>query len=189
MFSRTKVKPAKLAQGFTLIELMVTIAILAIVTTLAAPSMVSFVARWQLSNAVNTFTSSMKLARSEAVKRGRSAFMCRTTNGTTCTAGGGRLWATGWIVYVDNDNSSSLTANDTTIWVQQNLTAIDTISSSNFTEIQFTPAGTLRNGQGAQGLTFNWDNGGVHKRGLCISFSGRTRLVAEQADCQAGGQG
>lgn len=175
--------------GFSLVELLVTIAISAIVTTLAAPSMIQFYSRWQLSDAVNSYTSSLQLARSEAVKRGRITRMCTSSNGTACgNTGFGTLgWAMGWIVYVDNDASGAgVTAGDEILLYQSRLRRMDSIlsSTSASTSYAFTPFGTLQNGVGAQGLTFVWNSS--TRRGLCISFSGRTRLVTEFADCAAG---
>lgn len=180
----------RICKGFTLIELMVTIALVAIVSTLAAPSMIQFIARWQTTNVVNSFTSSLQLARSEAVKRGRAVRMCRSSNGTSCSAAseGTTGWIIGWIVFVDNDASGlPVTTPDEIIFVQSSISNFDSILSNNVSSIAFSPFGTLLNGVGMQGLTFSWDSN--RRRGVCISFSGRFRLVTESADCAAGGAG
>jgi type IV fimbrial biogenesis protein FimT len=159
---------------------------MAIVTSFAAPSMSEFFARWQISNTLNTYTSSLQLARSEAVKRGRIVRMCRSSNGTTCTAASEGLvgWKIGWIVYVDNDASgTTFTTGDEILFVQSGIENFDSILSNNSSTIAFSPFGTLVKGVGAQGLTFNKDD--TRSRGLCISFSGRYYFVDNTANCNS----
>lgn len=79
--------PSKQA-GFTLIELMVTIAILAIISMIAAPSFTPLMERWRVRGAAEELQSTIYYARSEAIKRG---------GGVTITATGGD-WAGGWVV-------------------------------------------------------------------------------------------
>lgn len=87
--------------GFTLIELMVTLAIAAILMFLAAPSFVSYQRNTQLTSAANTLLAAINAARGEAMKRGMSAMVVPTNNGSD--------WTTGWVVFVDKDNSRTYT--------------------------------------------------------------------------------
>lgn len=73
--------------GFTAIELMVVIAIVAILATLAAPSFNPLIERWRVRSASENLTSTLYFARSEAIKRG---------GGVTIDATGG--WELGWKV-------------------------------------------------------------------------------------------
>lgn len=59
------------ARGFTLIELLVTLAVAAILAVLSAPAWTTFLAKQQASADVNTVTSALTLARSEAIKQSR----------------------------------------------------------------------------------------------------------------------
>lgn len=81
-------------RGFTLIELMITIGLLAIVTTLALPSFVQFIQNNRLSGETNELVTAFQYARSEALKRADPVTVCASSNGTSC--GGG--WRQGWIV-------------------------------------------------------------------------------------------
>lgn len=90
-------------RGFTLIELMVTIAVLAILLTLAAPSFATLLRQWRLTSAAETLAGDLRLARSTAIRTSRPVTLC-ARNGDECGAGGN--WATsGWLMFSDlNDN-------------------------------------------------------------------------------------
>jgi type IV fimbrial biogenesis protein FimT len=174
--------------GFTLVELLVVISIMAILTALATPSMISFVGNWQTSNAVNSLSGSLQLARSEAIKRGRTVRICRSGNGTTCAAGTNNAnggWKSGWIVYVDNDASGGLNANDEVVLVQNTVTGMNDITSNSvgLSNFAFAQSGLMQNGVGSQGMNFSWDAAGTIRKALCISFTGRARVVADNTDC------
>ena len=91
-------------QGFTLIEMLVAVAIAAILTSIAAPSVAQLAASLQLSSASNTLVSSLHIARNEAIKRNGRVVLCKTTDGIHCTATGG--WEQGWIIFHDTNNNS-----------------------------------------------------------------------------------
>ena len=91
-------------QGFTLIEMLVAVAIAAILTSIAAPSVAQLAASLQLTAASNTLVSSLHLARNEAIKRNGRVVLCKTTDGIHCAATGG--WEQGWIIFHDSNNNS-----------------------------------------------------------------------------------
>ncbi|GAB2522299.1 GspH/FimT family pseudopilin [Lysobacter humi (ex Lee et al. 2017)] len=72
-------------RGFTLIELMVTIAVLAIIIGVAVPSFVSMTHRNRLAAASNEVVAVLQSARMEAVRRNRSVTVCPTADGATCS--------------------------------------------------------------------------------------------------------
>jgi type IV fimbrial biogenesis protein FimT len=180
---------ARTSSGFTLVELMVTVAITAVLASLALPSMRSFIGKWQLSNALNSYNSSLQIARSEAVKRGRVARMCRSANGTSCaTDSPTNGWGTGWLVYVDNDASGTLTVLDQIVTTQGAYSNFYNISTSGTNAstgtFVFTPTGFMQGGSANEGMTFSWDSGSTIQKTLCISRTGRSRIVTG-ATCSA----
>ena len=93
-------------QGFTLIELMVTLAIATILMMIAAPDMRGFIVSNRLSSNSNEILGALGLARTEAVRRNQRVIFCHVaaTNGTpditACTDPGTASWQ-GWMIFVD----------------------------------------------------------------------------------------
>lgn len=93
------------ARGFTLVELMVTVAILVILLAIGVPAMQGFLASRQVAGKTDALASAIRFARSEALKRAQSVTICQTTTADsvtpTCDTGTGD-WNSGWLVFVDN---------------------------------------------------------------------------------------
>jgi type IV fimbrial biogenesis protein FimT len=81
--------------GFTLIELMVTIAVVAILLGVAVPAFTSSQLSTQLRTSTNNLIAGAHLARSEAIKRNTIVRLCVSADGATCGSGN---WNQGWIV-------------------------------------------------------------------------------------------
>jgi type IV fimbrial biogenesis protein FimT len=95
-----KSRPSQV-RGFTLIELMVTISLLAILTTLVAPSFAKLIASTRLSSATNELYTSLVQAKSDAIRLGSRVTVCPSSNGSSCITAGTPTWTTGWITFSD----------------------------------------------------------------------------------------
>jgi type IV fimbrial biogenesis protein FimT len=90
-------KPAR-QHGFSLLELMTTITVAAILLVIAVPSFRDVIHRNQVSSASNEILASLAYARTEAITRGQLVSLCPSADGASCTAGG-QAFAPGWLVY------------------------------------------------------------------------------------------
>lgn len=182
--------------GFTLIELMVVIAIVAILTTLAAPSFTQLITKSSVSSAVNTFLADMRFARSEAVRRGGTVIMCRSDapeaaspRCNTNDGPGGNGWVSGWIIFEDRDGTQNYSSADQgqLLKVQGPITNLDTIleGSSGSTKFQFTAMGRMKSLTSATSLRFGTNMPDSLQRRVCVNQSGRARIIGDGSftDC------
>lgn len=102
------------SQGFTAIELMVVVSIVAILAAIAAPSFSPLIERWRVRQAAENLQSTLYYARSEAIKRGGSVVIAKAANGSGCTnATANTQWGCGWTVFVDTNNNGTQDAGQT----------------------------------------------------------------------------
>ncbi len=100
----------KRQNGFTMTELMVTIAIAAILLSLGVPAFKYITYSYRMASELNGFLGDMQYARGEALKEGNNVTVCASTNGSSCT--GGTNWAGGWIVFSDLSANHVVGGND-----------------------------------------------------------------------------
>lgn len=90
-----RLQSLKQVQGFTLIELMLTISVAAVLLTVGVPSFQEFIASNRLTSEVNGLSAFIQLARSEAIKSGRRVTLCASSDGTSCATTG--YWEQGYL--------------------------------------------------------------------------------------------
>ena len=94
-----RLPPPRQQRGFTLVELMIVVAVATVLLGFGIPSMTALMNSNKLTAATNALMSSMRLARSEAFKRNGRVVVCKSRDGVACTTSGG--WEQGWLVFHD----------------------------------------------------------------------------------------
>lgn len=92
----------RLSSGFTLMEVMVVVAILGVLAAIAGPSFSPLIERWRVRQAAEDLQSTLYYARSEAIKRG---------GGVSIQAKIGTAWDSGWQVIFDNSGTDEILQN------------------------------------------------------------------------------
>ncbi|MDQ2078124.1 GspH/FimT family pseudopilin [Marinimicrobium sp. ABcell2] len=131
-------------RGFTLIELVVTMVVLAIVVAFAIPNFNTMVRDSRSTTLGDDLIAAINYARAEAVKRGGRVSLCASSNGTACIGN----WTDGWIVFTDGATSDTAALAVTTVlrnWEAPNVNASITVTQNgadtNF--FRFTGVGAL----------------------------------------------
>lgn len=173
--------------GFTLIELMITLVIAAIIMTIAVPSFLTTIQSSRLTTQVNDLAADISLARSEAIKRGVRVGLCRSANpsaGTPTCGGSSNTWSTGWLIYADDDaDGAFVDADDTLIRIGQpapNAVTVITDSTADL-GVQYNTDGTLNSGGSIAVFTVCDARGAGSGRQIQINTMGRPRLVKGSA--------
>ena len=119
----------RLLRGFTIIELLVTVAVAAILLTVVVPSFVSVTQSTRASAEANLLVGDLYLARSEAIKRGQSVTVCSSSDGLSCN-GNPAVWSNGWIVFPDPAGTQVVAAGAPILRQQPPWTSTDSFTSA-----------------------------------------------------------
>ena len=131
------------AAGFTLIELAIVLAIVAILCRVASPGLSRSVATQALAAQSAEFMSALRFARSEALKRGTVVTVCASAPGAAAPACQGARaadWRAGWIVFADLERRGVLDDHDPVLRIQQPLRHTGGVAGTRGS-ISFTAAG------------------------------------------------
>lgn len=169
--------------GVTLIELMVTLSILAILIMVAAPGVSQFIVSNRLTGQSNSLFGDLSRARSEAAARHTSISVCAAATSTTCAAASGTSWSAGWLVFVDGNADGVLAASTDILKYVPPLDGSPSVTSANFTKtgvITYRPYGGISPSSGGD-LTF-CVSGYASGRKISIAATGRP-LIARVNTC------
>ena len=154
--------------GFTLIELMITIALGAIVMGIGVPSFQNLVVKNRIQTQASEIRSSLAMARVEAIRRGLRVRVCPGQNGCDGSAN----WHGGWNSFVDRDNDNNIDPNETQLEVHTRLDGSSTLTGAN--HVIFKSDGTA-----AKTRTLNLctaDSHAQHRRKIHINKVGRVKV-------------
>jgi type IV fimbrial biogenesis protein FimT len=177
----------KTQSGFTLIELMVTLAVGIVVLAIGLPSIMSMVSSNQAAGYANDLVGAIRLARSEAVKRADVVTICPRSsdlNKTDCTNDTGQLstdWKNGWVVFIDEDSDSHVDTNagDTILrdWsIPEDERSSLVFNNTSPSAIRFDSAGGNASGAPIQFAFQKSDCRANQARQITVSIMGRATL-------------
>ncbi|QIZ77120.1 GspH/FimT family pseudopilin [Ferrimonas lipolytica] len=169
------------SMGFTLVELMITIVIAMIILSITVPSFNQLIESSRVKTTQDLLTSAIQRAQQEAIRSGRSAYLCPSVDGTGCSS----AWAAdrGWLIFLDQDRDDNFTSsNDSIISVQTTIDAAEIEGSS--VKLHFFPSGHVADVSGAApsfSICSGSDN--VDDRRFSINRVGRVDYVAAASHC------
>ena len=105
-------------RGLTLIELLSTLMIVAVLANIAVPSFTVLVQDKKQDAQLSDFKNSVLITRSEAIKRGVPTVICASTNGVTCA---NASWTPGWVSFVDDNGNDEYDVGEFVIRVNSGL--------------------------------------------------------------------
>ncbi len=172
--------------GFTLIELMVTLAIAAILVLVAVPNFLQFQRNSELTSITNSFIAAVNSARTEAMKTGMNAIVEAANNGND--------WSKGWVVFVDMDRNDTYSSGDILVMEQPALPAHITVAGNNtFSDspsyLRYGSSGFSKPKLGGlANSTINFSRNDVAStdysqiRRVIIAITGRVRVCTPKSD-------
>jgi len=101
---------SRFVTGFTLFELLITLAIGALILGLGVPMMGSLLDANRVAGQVNALRGALALTRSEAIRRNQQVVLCKSADGEHC--GKRQAWSRGWMVYVDRNENHAREAQE-----------------------------------------------------------------------------
>ena len=174
--------------GFTLIELMVTMAVVSIVLLTGIPALNQMTERNRLVTQINSISGSLTLARSEAIRAGTVVTVCATSNATTCNV---TTWHSGWMAFTDKDKDAVVDAGTDTIILIHD--AFNGDSELRLTlnpsagVFQFLPDGSSRNAPRSTFILCPKDKVVNNAKAININFIGRASTAQGATPIDAAG--
>ncbi len=170
--------------GYTLIELLVSLAILSILLAVALPNFQDTIESNVTNSQAKLFMTTLNLARSESIKRGVNVGICPSTDGVDCAAAS---WSSGWIVFIDANGDSdgdagSIDVGDTIIRVFDTLGA-DSALTGTTDFLEYNSLGFSATAGVQTMLLCPATNNANNARSIEIGVSGRGRRIEGGLAC------
>ena len=158
--------------GFTLVELMVTLAVGIVLVLIGIPSYTAMVQRNALASELNAFSAQLQLARAEALKRNASVVLCPGAVGGSC----GGSWSSSRVVWIDDNSDGQIDADEV---INEKASRVDGLGitavspDSSLGSLTFDPKGLLD----TRFASFTFAYAGGANRCLSVSLSGSASVL------------
>lgn len=172
----------KTVAGFTFIELIITLAIAAILASVAGPSIYHSTLKNRLSTTVNEIVADLNYARSTAIHQGHAVLLCKSSDGLQCSRDGN--WHDGWIVFGDSNNDKLLSEDEDLLKVRAPSPQHTTIHN-NRNYLRFSPRGTAYGSNSTFKICAAQAQ--VNRRTIVIASNGKLRNTEDEGVFQCDG--
>ena len=165
----TPKKGGNLSSGYSLIELIFTISIVAILCGIAIPSLQSFIEQNKINSASLQLRTVLSLARQTAISHGKNTYVCELINNNQCNTDRpfGAIWSQGWLTFEDVNQNAELDSHDSIISIHHNKKGVGVIFNQRG-RLRFRPDGSAR----SAGFYVCTKDSAKH---ILLLYSGRSR--------------
>ncbi len=180
MHEHAFIRRARGINGFTLINLMLSLAIASIAMTVGVPAFKSLSARGQQTAEINNFVRHLQLTRSHAVKTGINHVLCPSSDSADCL--GSSQWNQGYILFEDRDSDGSRGPGEKLLRTYRSTSGIEIAmqSTSGRTQVTYRQDG-FSVGSNLT-LTFCDPDKGIAPKAVILSNTGRARVSTTRWD-------
>jgi type IV fimbrial biogenesis protein FimT len=168
--------------GFTLIEMMVAISVVAILIGVAAPGLRDFMLNVRLTGYANDLLTTLMLARSEATKRDVRVSVCARKKNHDGECANGQQWNNGWMVVIDANGDGNKDSGTVPLKLAEVPVGLDGIKNGGNGQkgaIVFTPIGINESGPGTITMCDTRGKG----RAINVSATGRASITKIETGC------
>jgi type IV fimbrial biogenesis protein FimT len=176
-------------RGFTLVEVLVTAAIAAVLVVLGAPSFLRLLARHAVAARANEMRDALRIARSEAMKRGGAVILCgmNPQSASTCSTDASLAWQT-WMVFADANRSGAYESGEPVLRARNEAPARVRVSgTAGLLGVRFEATGIASAMGTGERISFVLaPSSGTDPAGsmtLCLNARGDTALIDGVAAC------
>ncbi len=168
---------ASAARGVTLLELIVTLTVVALLAAFGIPALYDYVQNLRLTAEINRLVAHLHLARTVAISRNTNVVMCKSDDQRACAdpAPRGADWSRGWILFVDDNDNGVHDSAELVLHRQEALNEGLTVRFNQPGRVRYQPTGIARSGR----FTICDLRGAQFARSVILYWTGRPRTIRE----------